>query len=336
MKTKLKDKEGKIIADSLVEKTFIEIGGIKQGFLIRTENPKNPVILFLHGGPGGPELPFIISHELPERLEKYFTVCYWDQRGAGMSFNSLIEPATMNVEQMVEDTHQITKYLQYRFEQNKLCLMGHSWGSYLGIKTIQKYPNNYLAFIGIGQVTNQLKSEKLAYDYMLQYAMEINDKSAVKNLKKFDKNSSDFPSLNYIITTRTRLMNKYGIGMTRKNISITGLIKNLFTFKEYTVSEKVNFLRGSLFSLKHLWGSVIADNLFESSTAFQIPVFIVQGKYDFQTSYVLAHEYFGIIKAPEKDFFEFENSAHSPNEEEMEKFVGITRNLILKIKENEW
>ena len=333
MEKKLKDKEGKVIADSLVEKTFIEIGGIQQGFFIRTENPKNPVILFLHGGPGGPEINFIISHELPERLEKYFTVCYWEQRGAGISFSSLIDSVTMNVEQMVEDTHELTKYLQHRFEQNKLCLMGHSWGSYLGIKTIEKYPTDYLAFIGFGQVTNQLKSEKLAYDYMLQYAMKINDKTAVKKLQKFDINSSIFLDLNYILSTRTRLMNKYGIGMARKKFSVIGLIKNLFVFKGYTVSEKVNFIRGSLFSIKHLWGSVIADNLFESSTNFQVPIFILQGKYDYQTSYMLAREYFEKIKTPEKAFFVFENSAHSPNIEEGEKFVEIIRNIILKINE---
>jgi len=139
----LKDETGKVIENSLVEKTFIEIGGIQQGFFIRAENPENPVILFLHGGPGSPELPLIIPYESSERLEKYFTVCHWDQRGAGMSFNSSIDVATMTVEQMVEDTRQMTEYLQKRFNQEKIYLMGHSWGSYLGIKTIEKYPENY-------------------------------------------------------------------------------------------------------------------------------------------------------------------------------------------------
>jgi pimeloyl-ACP methyl ester carboxylesterase len=79
----LKDKEGVEIVGSISEKIFTEIGGIKQGFFIRSENPENPVILFLHGGPGSPELPMFYPFETPERLEKYFTVCYWDQRGAG-------------------------------------------------------------------------------------------------------------------------------------------------------------------------------------------------------------------------------------------------------------
>ena len=88
----LKDNTGKEIVGSLTEKGFIEIGGIQQGFFIRAENPENPVILFLHGGPGSPELPMLIPHEGFERLEKYFTVCYWEQRGAGMSFSNSVNP----------------------------------------------------------------------------------------------------------------------------------------------------------------------------------------------------------------------------------------------------
>ncbi|MDD4778767.1 MAG: hypothetical protein PHV53_10835 [Fermentimonas sp.] len=104
----LKDKDGKEITGSLSEKNLTKIGGIKQGFFIRSENPENPVILFLHGGPGSPEFAMFSPFETSERLEKYFTVCYWDQRGAGMSFSKSIDPATMTVEQMVEDTRQMT------------------------------------------------------------------------------------------------------------------------------------------------------------------------------------------------------------------------------------
>ncbi len=143
----LKDKDGKKIAGSLSEKSFIEIGGIQQGFFMRSENPENPVILFLHGGPGSPELFMLIPTETSERLEKYFTVCYWDQRGAGMSYNKNLNSLTMTVEQMVEDTRQMTEYLKSRFNQEKIYLMGHSWGSYLGVETISKYPENYWASV---------------------------------------------------------------------------------------------------------------------------------------------------------------------------------------------
>ena len=169
----LKDEKGNAIQGSVSEKVWVEINGIEQGMFIRGENPENPVILYLHGGPGTPLLQFISYLEKNERLEKYFTICYWDQRGSGMTYNKSTDPSTMTVEQMVEDTREVTEYLKERFGQKKIYLIGHSWGSYLGVKTIEKYPENYLAYIGIGQVTNQTESERLAYNYMLSHAKEI-------------------------------------------------------------------------------------------------------------------------------------------------------------------
>jgi len=330
----LKDSEGKDIVGSLAEKNFIEIGGIRQGFFIRAENHDNPVILFLHGGPGSPELPMLIPYEVSERLEKYFTVCYWDQRGAGMSFSNLIDPATMTAAQMVEDTRQMTEYLQRRFNQEKIYLIGHSWGSYLGIKTIEKYPENYIAYIGIGQVSNQIESEKLAYDYMLQHALEINDESAVRNLEKFNRNASNFPPVEYM-GIRSQLMNKYGIGFAHeKTISMIDMTKIILFFKGYTLSEKTKYLRGMMFSLTTLWNNVNEDNLFVSSTVFQVPVYITHGKYDYQVSHTLAREWFDKIEAPQKAFFTFENSAHGTIIEEPEKFVQIIREIAIKNTEN--
>ena len=327
----LKDKDGNEIVNSITEKIFIKIGGIQQGFFIRSENPKNPVILFLHGGPGSPELPMLIPYECSERLEKYFTVCYWEQRGAGMSYSNSIDPATMTTAQFVEDTCQITEYLQQRFNQKKIYLIGHSWGSYLGVKTIEKYPENYIAYIGIGQVTNQIESEKLAYDYILQHAMEINDKPAVRNMQKFDKNAPDFPNQNYMMTVRSSLMNKYGIGFAHeKLISILDMVKIILFFKGYTLSEKIKYIKGMMFSQTTVWNDVVEDNLFNSSTVFQIPVYITQGKYDYQVSYTLAREWFDKIEAPKKTFFTLENSAHGVIFEEPEKFVQIIRNIAMQ------
>ena len=328
----LKDKDGKKITNSLAEKHFIEIGGIKQGFFIRSENSENPVILFLHGGPGSPELAILYSYEIDERLEKYFTVCYWDQRGAGMSYSNSIDPATMTLEQMIEDTRQITEYLKHRFNQEKIFLMGHSWGSVLGINTIEKHPENYIAYFGIGQVTNQLESEKLAYDYMLKHAMEINDESAIKKLKKFDKNASDFPAMDYIASVRSLLMNKYEIGIMHTRFSMAGMIKDMLFFKGYTIFEKVKYVLGMEFSSKHLWDQVVGNNLFDTLISFKAPVYILHGRYDYQVSYTLSREYFEEVEAPAKAFFSFEKSAHSPNAEEPEKFVQIVHNIALQFE----
>lgn len=330
----LKDGEGNIITGSLAEKNFIEIGGIRQGYFVRAENPENPVILFLHGGPGTPSLSFQIPREISERLEKYFTVVYWEQRGAGISFCTSIAPASMTVEQMVEDTRQLTEHLQRRFGQERIFLMGHSWGTVLSVKTIEKHPELFYAYIAIAQVTYQRESERLAYDFMLQYAREIGDRRAIRNLERFDRNAPEFPCLSYLGSVRSRLMNRYGIGISREErLTTFDLAKNILLFNGYTFSEKINYLRGMSFSFDHLWDYVIEGNLFESSTSFKIPVFLIHGKWDYQVSYTLAREWFEKIDAPEKTFFTFEKSAHSPIAEESEKFVQIIRDIALKLKE---
>jgi len=321
----LKDANGKEIPGSLVEKNFIEIGGIRQGFFIRSENPDNPVLLFLHGGPGSPSLAYSIPYESSERLEKYFTVCYWEQRGACMSFSQSLDSTTMTAEQFVEDARQMTEYLQHRFNYQKIYLMGHSWGSYLGIKTIEKYPDNYWAYIGIGQISHQIESEKLAYDYLLKIAAENNDKKTLETLKQYDPNAPDFPTRDYLMTVRM-IMNKYGIGMTHQNFSMSQMLKDVLLFNGYTLSEKINYAQGSLFSLR-LFENAMHDNLFESSASFDVPVYMMQGKYDYVTSYTIAYDYFNRIEAPAKSFITFENAAHTPFLEEPAKFVQMVRTI---------
>ncbi|MCD7898749.1 MAG: alpha/beta hydrolase [Bacteroides sp.] len=321
----LKEESGKVISNSLSEKNWLDIGGISQGFFIRSENLENPVILFLHGGPGSPELPLIMATETSERLEKYYTVCYWDQRGAGMTYSAETPPESMSVGQFVEDTREMTEYLRKRFGKNKIYLMGHSWGSYLGVKTIEKYPEYYFAYMGIGQVTDQLLSEQLAYNYMMNQARETGDEKALNQLSKFDPNAPGFPTQEYLMNARTLYMNKYGIGITHEPYSMFSLFSDVIMFKGYTLSDKVGYAKGSLFSLENAFYHVINDKLSDSSTSFRIPVYVVHGLYDYQVSYTLARKWLESIDAPDKRLYTFEYSAHSPNMEEPEKFVETVR-----------
>ncbi|MBP1040545.1 alpha/beta hydrolase [Vagococcus sp. BWB3-3] len=317
---------GKPYPKSLSEKCFLSIGGHQQGLFILSENIENPVLLFLHGGPGSPELPLVYAKNEPNRLEKDFTVCYWDQRGAGMSLKHTPE-ASMSLEQLVADTLEVTDYLKKRFNQDKLFLMGHSWGSYLGIKTVAQAPEHYAAYIGMGQLSQQKLSERLAYDYLLDQATNIQDNKTVKALKKFDPSAPSFPSLNYVMSIRSSAMNRYGIGITHKNFSMMTILKQLLFFKGYTLGEKINYLRGSLFSLKHLFPYTIEDDLTVTTRTFALPVYVTHGKYDMQVSYELARDYVDTLSAPKKAFFTFEHSAHTPIIEEREKFVKVLNKI---------
>ncbi|MBC1501277.1 alpha/beta hydrolase [Listeria weihenstephanensis] len=321
----LKNKNGEIIQTAICEKVMLPINDTHLGCFIQSENTNNPVLLFLHGGPGSPELPLLDIKDPDKRLEQIFTVCYLDQRGAGMSFNRSIPPESMTMEQLVADNWAVTNYLQQRFQKERIYILGHSWGSALGLKTIEKYPECYHACIGTGQVTQQLPSEKLAYDYMFHHATEIGDKRALRALKKYDSNSADFPSLGYITSIRLSLMNKYGIGLEHKKHTMYSQTMRILFFKGYTLKEKGNYLRGSLFSLQCLFPDLLLDNM---PTTFKIPVYIIHGEHDYQVSYVLSKRFFETMEAPAKDFFTFEDSAHSPFIEEPERFIQIIRKLL--------
>ena len=323
----LKDEQGKIIQGSISEKVWVEVNGIKQGMFIRAENPKNPIVLYVHGGPGNPMLQFISAVEKNERLEKYFTVCYWDQRGAGITYSKSTDPLTMTAEQMVEDTRVITEYLKARFGQDKIFLLGHSWGSYLGVKTVEKYPQNYIAYIGMGQSTYGKESERLSHDYMLNRAKAINDKEVIVKMEKYDPLANDFPSLEYLLKDRTNTLERYGIGRMHQGVALKDMLKAFFVFKGYTLREKINWFRGSDFSMIYLLHIPMNDNLFISSAKFDVPFYIIQGVYDYMTSQVLAEKYLDLIEAPKKEYFSFTDSAHSPNMEEPERFTGILRKI---------
>ena len=325
----MRDAQGNVLEGAINEKLFVSINGVDQGMFIRAEDASKPVLLFLHGGPGSPELAILGEGDPESRLEQDFVVCYWDQRGAGMSFSSDLDPAAMTLSQFVEDTKMVTEYLMDRFDQEKIYLLGHSWGSYLGIKTIEKYPMYYHAYMGVGQVSKQQESERLAYDFLVEEAAGRNDRTAGKKLSKYDRNAEDFPPDAYM-QTRSSLMNKYGVGMMRSKAPMFDVVKNLLLFQGYTRDDKLNYMRGMMFSQEYLWENVTQDDLLVSATRFEVPVFILHGEYDYQVSYTLAKAYYDIIDAPDKEFYSFANSAHSPNLEEPEAFLKALREIVAR------
>lgn len=310
----------------MIEKLFVEINGAKQGMFLECDNAEKPVLLYLHGGPGSPEIAF--NAKYPTGLEELFTVCWWEQRGSCISYSSKIKSEEMTLEQMIADTVAVTNYLRNRFGKEKIYVMGHSWGSFLGVLTVERYPELYHAYIGVGQVVNQDRSERLAYTYMLEEFEKRNDKKMLKRLRKYPINDGGEIGKRYL-GVRSIGMNKLGIGIMRCMTSSVECVRVVLGYKGYTLGEKFKFARGSMLSLKHLWGAVMQTNLIMQVPNLQIPVYIFQGKYDYQVSYEIAREYLVALNAPVKGFYTFENSAHSPCFEEPEKMLDIIREDVL-------
>lgn len=318
------DENGKPLAGSISEKIFVNINGVQQGMFIKGKNVNNPVLLFVHGGPGMPE--YWLTQWYPIGLEDHFTVVWWEQRGAGLSYSPDIPPETMTAEQFISDTLEATNYLRKRFDKEKIYLMAHSWGSYIGIQAAAREPDLYYAYIGVGQISYQIQSEQLAYQYALAYYRENGNMNMVRKLEAAP------PTLTVPLPTaydalRDAYMHGAGIGTTRDMKSVvTGIFLPSWQFREYTLGEKINLWRGKFFSRSRtfdLWDKMQITDLTQKVTELEIPVYFLHGVYDYTCAYPLARDYFGKLDAPVKGFYTFENSAHSPMFEEPEKVQKI-------------
>lgn len=322
-----KDAAGKLLPGAVSDIVRMPIGGVEQGMIIRGADVNNPVMLMLHGGPGSPEYPML--GKAAEMLESRFTVCYWDQRGAGMSYDASIPPQSMTLDQLVSDTREVTQYLLDRFDVQKVYLLGHSWGSYLGVYAAKAHPELYHAFIGMGQVADQLASEQRAYDYMLRIAKETGDTTLQDKLLAHPVLSAEDLDNRYM-GIRSSTLNKLGVGLYHKGASTMcdAVVPVLFS-PAYRFMDKANYMRGLVFAQEHLWLPVVKDRLAESVPELAVPVYIMQGAHDYQTSYTVAKEYFDVLIAPEKHFLTFEESAHSPLMEEPERFMQLLDSEVL-------
>ncbi|NMS91111.1 alpha/beta hydrolase [Clostridioides difficile] len=311
----------------LDEKIFVEINGMRQGMFLQSENTNGPVLLFLHGGPGSPEICF--TKKYPAVLEKLFTICWWEQRGSGISYSNTIPKELMTIEQMISDILAVAKYLKERFGKEKIYVMGHSCGSFLGMFAVQRAPEYFYAYIGIAQVCQQAKSEQLAYDYMLQKYHTVGNKKMVYKLEKFRIDNWKEINIKYH-NIRNVCMNQLGIGLMHNSVSRLEIVMILLCFKGYTWKEKMQYLRGGSFSLTCLWSYVLCGDLFKEVPCIEVPVYMLHGKYDYKVSYSLAEEYIRVLQAPLKGFYTFEDSAHSPCQEEPEWMFQIMQEDVLQ------
>lgn len=305
------------------------IGGIQQSLIIRGENVNNPVLLFVHGGPGMPTFPYI--KEQFKGMEKLFTICYWDQRGAGKSYTSDIPLESMTLSQLIEDGIDVTRYLTKRLGKQKIYILGHSWGTFLASFMINKRPELYYAYLGVGQAADTYLSEQRSYEFVLSKAQSLNDQDVLAQMKKLKLPSSKASSQewhDYLWIERQQVFSYGGAryGVDRK---ITDLVKPMILCREYTLRNKINYKTGLDFSMQHLWNAMIGNDLNKVLPEQYIPVYIFQGVHDHQTDYSVAKDYFELLKAPVKKFYAFEQSAHSPHVEEYDAFEKIIRTEVL-------
>ncbi len=307
----------------------VPIGGINQWIEIRGESVKNPILLFIHGGPGSAFMPVARGFQGP--WEKYFTVVQWDQRGAGKTYSSNskdIQRATTHIEQMHADTLEMVNYLRKRFGREKIFVLGHSWGSILGLRLAHDHPELLYAYIGVGQASDAQRNEEVLYKETMAEAQRVQIQEAIKQLTSI----APYPSRN-ITFDQIRIVRQWSgalIGPKGADESLMGL-KAIFISPEYSLVNDLDWIRGQLFSVEMILPELTKVNLADMGLDYRGPIFFLEGRHDPYTPSSLAKELFDKINDPDKHFEWFENSGHFPFSEEPQKFTDALAQRVLPL-----
>ncbi|MBW9152324.1 alpha/beta fold hydrolase [Clostridium estertheticum] len=310
----------KIIGIDTIEK--VNINGINQYISIKSTNIENPLLLILHGGPGDTSLPLV--HKYNRALESHYVVVVWEQRGAGKSYYKFKVNEAICIDTFVEDAFELAKILLQRFKQNKLYLIGHSWGSVIGLKLIEKHYELFHTYIGCGQVVNMRKAMKISYDYAIEKNKDKNNLKILSKLKEIDCSYNGQNWMNDLLFVTKQVVKHKGSLYNQTNWN--KFIWCFLTSKEYSLRDLINRQKGSYQAIKYLWQELMTVN-FEKIKQFQVPVIFIEGRYDYQVSAKVAEEYYNNITS-QKRIYWFEKSCHFPQWCEASKFNDIVIGLI--------
>ena len=309
----IKDKQGNIIPESIALLEKVKLGGMEQWIQIRGNDISNPVLLWLHGGPGSAQMP--VAHYFNGALEKNFIVVHWDQRGAGKSNPKDFDEQTMTIEQFISDAHDLTQYLKNRFDKDKIYLVGHSWGSQLGIQLAYKHQEDYYAYIGVSQVMNGYAANEIAHKWLTE---QIKKTGKIKDLKRLEKLGSPPFTDHEKYIKFAKMVDSYGGGM---DVGFAKLVWIALKAPEYRLKDYIAYFRGANRGSGPMWDSSRSFDAFRDVPELQIPVYFFSGRNDYNTPLELVKEYFEILEAPKgKHLIIFEKSAHTPFMKEPEKF----------------
>jgi proline iminopeptidase len=293
----------RIVTPNGVDETFeVELGGARQLVNVRGADRANPILLFVHGGPAAVEMPIAWTFQRP--WEDFFTVVEWDQRGAGRSF-LLNDPktleATLKPERYRDDAIELIELLRRKYDKPKVFLLGHSWGSVIGLSVAAKRPDLLHAYIGMGQVIDFRENERVGFDWTLERARQDKNTEAVRELEAL----RPFPGPGPLAIDKTMIERKWnvhygGLAWGRSDGRLSPL---------YTAADRKAWDDGSAFTMKAMWPQ-LATITFKDLNKLDLPVIMLLGRHDYTTPAPIAAAWMERLKAPKKATVWFENSAH--------------------------
>ncbi len=311
------DKQGHLIPQSIASLERISLGGADQTILIRGADSTNPVILFLHGGPGMPTM--FLAHSFQQDVEREFVVVHWDRRGAGKSFSAGVESDSLTLRQTLNDTYELTNHLRHRFGHQRIILLAHSWGTLPGLLAIKEHPDYYSAYVGMGQLSaDSLRRYVVQRRFLYNMAKAHRDEQLLEKIWSGDAMSEED-------------LFRYG-GEIRGATGYEPIFLAGLWAPEYDLFDILNVPKGAAMVSRRMREDVPIYPLEETLVEFSVPIYFFLGRHDYNTPSVLAAEYFQLIRAPAKELVWFEYSAHFPFWEEPGKFSAEMRRLSTAIR----
>jgi pimeloyl-ACP methyl ester carboxylesterase len=284
----------------------VDLGGVRQWVLIRGQDRTKPILLFLHGGPGMPSM--YLAHAFQRPLEKDFLVVQWDRRGAGKSYSPDIDPRTLRTSQELADAQQLIALLQSRYGRRPIIVVGHSYGSYLGVALVRARPDLVRAYVGVGQVACTQTQERAIQDRWLRdQAMAVGDRTtaaAAARGGEWDRETALF---------------QYGGEVVRMK-SFLPLVLLGLRATEYTTADSLKVKPGVNFTHAHFVLDGPPLPLSTSAHELPVPTWLFVGRRDYTTPWQCQQAYFASLSTPQKHWVWFNNSAHFPFLEQPEAF----------------
>ncbi len=322
--------DGRPLPGSIAELATARLGGQEQSILIRGESADKPVLLYLAGGPGQSSLPH--PRVIFRDLEKDFIVVAWDQRGTGKSYAALEPVSDLTIQQAVSDTIELTDYLRARFDEDKIYLLGESYGTLLGVLAVQQRPDLYHAFIGSGQMVNVAETDRRLYQDVLAFAGQANDAQLAAKMRAFGEPPyADIPYANGFVMGQYEAL--YQPYLPPQDYIQTGSAANIGPWgvlgSEYNLVEKVNVLRGLLDMFTIVYPQLQGIDFRRDAAKLDVPVYMLDGQAELAARRDLALEWFDLLDAPIKRAFAFENAAHAVAFEQYSAFHRILLDTIL-------
>jgi proline iminopeptidase len=318
-----RDRNGRIIPGSIATMETVTIGGLPQRLWFRGMAKNNPVLILLHGGPGASEAALFRHYN--SALERRFLVVYWEQRGAGRSYHSAISSESMTVNQLLRDLNEVVELVRHRFGKDKVVLLAHSWGTVLGTIYAHRHPEKIAAYIGVAQMVNEPRGNRLSCQFAVSEAVKRNNRDAITELR------SICPVLESVDEELTldKWVEQFG-GVFDGDLSTGKLIWAALSTDEANLVDLIKFGQGNRFSLESLWSEYASIDLTRYQS-FDAPIFLILGRNDWHVPSVLADAYFEQIEAPCKRLVWFEQAAHNPPFEQPKKFNEVMIKEVLPV-----